>query len=136
LTRQLLHLFQWSHRIELILADDRFYLSALDNTAIYGACSNGHIEIVKLLLADDRVDPSALSTTKPFVTLAPNGHIEIVKLLLADERVDPLALDNKTICHTCYGHTEIVKPLLVDDRVDPSALSTTKPFATLVPMVT
>lgn len=92
-----------------------------NNKAFIWACSNNHIEIVKLLLIDIRVDPAVLNN-KAIRYASSVGHNEIVKLLLANEKVDPTAINNEAIKSASrYNKLEVVKMLLSDERVNPCA---------------
>jgi ankyrin repeat protein len=66
-----------------------------DNTAIWLACDNQHLSIVKLLLGDKRVDPSA-NDNIALCSAVESKNVEIIRLLLADERVLD-KLDSETL---------------------------------------
>lgn len=86
------------------------------------ACTDGHVEIVKLLLAlprDRGVDVTAVHNDA--VCLAcEGGHVEVVKLLLAlplEHGVNPAACGNYGLRWACAnGHLEIVRLLLALPR--------------------
>jgi len=87
---------------------------------LYGACSNGHIDMVRLFLEDIRISNDAL--TYGFIDACLNGWLNIVQLFLLDERCDPSNNQNRALFAACSnGHTAIVKLLLCDNRIDPSS---------------
>jgi hypothetical protein len=55
-----------------------------ENAALAWACSNGSVEILRLLLADTRVSPSA----DHVASACGDGKVEIVSMLLADSRMN------------------------------------------------
>lgn len=66
-----------------------------NNTAIWLACDNQHLSIVKLLLGDKRVDPSA-NDNIALCSAVESKNLEIIRLLLGDERVVD-KLDSETL---------------------------------------
>jgi uncharacterized protein len=50
-------------------------------TALWGACSRGHLPVVKLLL-ERGADPSISTSETPLMTSSYGGHLEIVRFLL------------------------------------------------------
>ena len=87
---------------------------------LYGACSNGHIDMVRLFLEDIRISNDALMYG--FIDACLNGWLNIVQLFLLDGRCDPSSNQDNALFAACSnGHTAIVKLLLCDSRVDPSS---------------
>jgi ankyrin repeat protein len=94
------------------------------DAALRRACTNGHIEVIKVLLADGRADPTNTIAGNYFVEACRDGRLEVVKVLLTDRRVDPAITTNWALQLACsYGHTEVVKVLLSDPRVNPAVVN-------------
>jgi len=94
-------------------------------TAFYGACFEGHTEVVELLLNDKRININKAETSlgqTPFNVACRNGHIETVKLLLNDKRVninEENYQSSTPFLVACQNdHIGIVKLLLKDQRID------------------
>jgi len=71
---------------ELIVADDRFDPSYLNDRLIRWSASNGHSELVNMLMQDNRVDPSAINNAALEGAIV-YEHNDIVRMLLRDSRV-------------------------------------------------
>jgi len=101
-----------------------------NNQAFITACSNGSIEIIKMLLAleGERAINPVDQHNEAFINACTNGHQEIVELLLSLKgkyEVDPSDQDNKAFIRACsYGNLNIVRLLLSlpqSKGIDPTA---------------
>lgn len=93
-------------------------------TALYRACSHGHLEAAIKLLGDSRclVNKTNAAGATPFFLACQQGHVEVVRQLLRDPRIDVCRPDNDLITPffmvCARGNVEVVKLLLADRRVD------------------
>lgn len=88
--------------------------------AIFGACLNGHTEMVKFLLDNKEYDNSRrFDNVSGLMAAAKNGHTKIVELLLQNEKNRNAVLKKRTVIDgwtalifaTRYKHYDIVKLL-------------------------
>jgi ankyrin repeat protein len=120
------------------------------NSALHGACSNGHLEVAEVLLLDPRFSFHDQQFNETLKVAAKNGRCDVVDLLVRDDRVNPgfdktfafkyycgagdigrvqelqadpeLAEMHSAVKLAClFGRESIVELLLADPRVDPSA---------------
>jgi hypothetical protein len=91
------------------------------------ACTNGHLEIVRLLLAEAGVDANKASGRHPSTPLwcaCDGGHTDVVQLLLTHADVDANKASGRhrttPLTAACDGgHTDVVRLLLAHAGVDP-----------------
>lgn len=113
--------------VKVLLRNPRFNQEMVSK-AFIEACSNGNLEIVKVLLADPRTDPGygpgsgpGHDPDKAIKEAASGGHSDIVQILLDDPRVDPTIWNNRPFNWAAmYGHVDTMKILLKDPRVKPN----------------
>eukprot|EP00981_Chlorochromonas_danica_P007389 scaffold1708_cov156-Ochromonas_danica.AAC.3 len=93
------------------------------NSALYRACENGHVGVIKALLNDRRVEFGWC----PFHVACSRGNIEAVQALLSDDRLEVNIGDMNgwTALHAACGngHVEVVKALLSDRCLNINALT-------------
>lgn len=107
--------------LKILLADERFDPSSLDNKGIVRAASCGDCATVQLLLEDARTNPNAQSG-RALQKASYYGHAHVVRCLAEDARVDVSAQDNKAVRLAAFrGHLEVVKVLLQAPAVDAGA---------------
>ncbi len=97
--------------------DERCDPSGFDDCNLESACSNGRVEMVKVLLADARVcereDDTSHQKGLQFACL--EGHTEVVRLLLNDRRFfDPTQDDNAAWMNAINNHQYDIVQLLLD----------------------
>ena len=93
-----------------------------DETALYNACQNEHITVVKMLLEDDRIDVNKVDYhgQTALHSACMSNCIDIIKFLMDDSRVDINKKDNvdNTVFHfSCTGgRTDIIQLFIDDER--------------------
>lgn len=107
----------------LLLADPRLDLAAAFNSAVEGASTQGHVELLRVVLSDARVEMvERRRLNGALVNASENGHLDAVELLLADARVDPSHGENRAFRYACENRRlHVVVRLLANARVDPTA---------------
>lgn len=104
--------------VRLLLEDGRWDPTRQDDSCLWEAVRNGHLETVRLLLQDGRTDPDA-HLMGNLVRLADKGRVDILELFLLDPRVDPVMDNSWPMTRACEaGQTEVVRLLLRDGRCD------------------
>ena len=105
--------------IDVDFVDSNYY----NWTSLHYACTNGFLEIVKLLLQDERVEVNKQDNGyTPFYIACANGKIEVVKYMMQDQRIDVNKQDNcnGTPFHAACQNSkiEVVKHMMQDQRID------------------
>ena len=104
----------------------------LKMTALMGAASNGHDDVVRYLLEQPETDVDVLNAggTTALMTAARGGHLETVKILLDDPRCDVNCLGKwggtALMNAAGFGHMDVVKELLKHDNISLAATYTDK----------
>eukprot|EP00761_Pharyngomonas_kirbyi_P008885 gb/GECH01008897.1/.p1 GENE.gb/GECH01008897.1/~~gb/GECH01008897.1/.p1 ORF type:complete len:162 (+),score=21.66 gb/GECH01008897.1/:1-486(+) len=96
-------------------------------TPLFEACSNGQVEITKLLLEHSDIDVNAsdIDDWNPFYAACFNGNIELINLLLSHEKTYEIDVNRKSAPGSTpinlvanQGNVDMLKRLIQCPRID------------------